>query len=225
MSSPSTESASAPPREAPTGEALVRLLREELIKTQLIVLELNDCVLAKETDKADAIAILGQVELVLEQKINYISELDRALNAQIAALRGQLEQAQHESQARETVIQDLASRLEAANQEVNRMHAVAGDYARQLTHTREALAAETARLQQTQTGLSSTRAQLDEKTKALAATTAELSATQARLDATTARLGQTEADLARERRRLANIFGSTLWRWGRPWRALFGPKV
>jgi hypothetical protein len=129
----------SPPTPSPEikGDALVRLLREELVKTQVIVLELNDRVLAKETDKADAVTILGKVELVLEEKINYIAELDRALNDEIKAAKRDLAAAQetaktvgqtHEAQVRDAqrVLQDHVDRLEAANQEISRMHGVAG---------------------------------------------------------------------------------------------------
>ena len=54
---------------------LVQEVREELIRAQITILELQDTVLQKETDKADAVAILGQAELILESKINYIFEL------------------------------------------------------------------------------------------------------------------------------------------------------
>lgn len=211
--------------DPPSGEALVRLLREELIKTQLIVLDLNDRVLEKETDKADAVAILGQVELVLEQKINYISELDRALNNQIADLRQRLQASEQEQKARDSIIQDLASRLETANQEVSRMHGVAGDFARDLAHTREALAGEKAQHQGTRGELASTAAQLDQTRQTLATTSSELAATRDRLETTERRLTEIDAALASERGRLAKIFSSALWRLGRPWRALFGPKV
>ncbi len=210
------ETSPAPPPS--DQEALIRLLREELIKTQLIVLDLNDRVLEKETDKADAIAILARVELVLEQKIDYITELDRALNAQIADLRARLASAENESKARDTIIQDLVAKLDAANQEISRMHGVAGDYARDLNLTREALARESAELARTRTELAA-------RSATLAQTSDDLAATRARLADTERTLADRDADLAHERRRLNQIFASALWRLGRPWRALFGPKV
>src|SRR5690606_25828208 len=109
MSSESTTSSAPPPPS--DNEALIRLLREELIKTQLTVLDLNDRALEQETDKADAIAILARVELVLEQKIDYITELDRLLNAQIADLRRQLDEARNEAQTCTVATTDFASRL------------------------------------------------------------------------------------------------------------------
>lgn len=213
------------PSEPLSNEALVRLLREELIKTQMIVLDLNDRVLEKETEKADAVAILGQVELVLEQKINYITELDRALNLQIAELRARLQSTEAENQARSASIQELLAKLDAANQEVTRMHGVAGDYARDLAHTREALTAESATLQQTRAQLSATASELATTAQTLASTEATLAATRTQLEATQRTLQTTEAELARERHRLDQVFRSALWKLGRPWRALFGPKV
>jgi chromosome segregation ATPase len=222
----SPESTDQPPSEAAAGsEALVRLLREELIKTQMIVLDLNDRVLEKETEKADAVAILGQVELVLEQKINYITELDRALNGQLAELRARLETTQNENQARETSIQDLLQRLDAANKEVGRMHGVAGDYARDLAHTREALNVESATHQQTRAQLAATSTELATTSQTLAATQGDLASTRTHLAETQRTLQSTEAELARERHRLNKIFRSALWKLGRPWRALFGPQV
>src|SRR6187402_2436737 len=77
-------------RELAEKSELVQSIRKELILSQITVLELQDTVLQKETDKADAVSILGQAELVLEGKINYIFELDRALNQRIAALEREL---------------------------------------------------------------------------------------------------------------------------------------
>lgn len=213
------------PSEPLSGEALVRLLREELIKTQMIVLDLNDRVLEKETEKADAVAILGQVELVLEQKINYITELDRALNAQIAGVRARLESTERENQAHATSIQELLAKLDAANKEVTRMHGVAGDYARDLAHTREALNVESATHQQTRAQLSATSTELASTGQTLATTQSDLAATRGQLEDTQRKLEQTHTELAHERHRLNKIFRSALWKLGRPWRALFGPEV
>jgi len=213
------------PSEPNSSEALVRLLREEIIKTQMIVLDLNDRVLEKETEKADAVAILGQVELVLEQKINYITELDRALNGQIAELRSRLQSTETESQAREGSIQDLLLKLDAANKEITRMHGVAGEYARDLAHTRESLKVEAATHHQTRAQLSTTSGDLAQTAETLATTQADLANTRTQLADTQRTLQTTEAELARERHRLNKIFRSALWKFGRPWRALFGPKV
>lgn len=208
-----------------SGEPLVRLLREELIKTQLIVLDLNDRVLEKETEKADAVAILGQVEMVLEQKINYITELDRALNTRIAVLQQRLELSEAESKARDAIIQDLVKRLDVANQEISRMHGVAGDFARDLAHTREALTAESAGHHQTRAELAAISADRAATAQTLAATRTELATTRRQLEETQHTLHTTTTALEGERRRLSAIFSSALWKLGRPWRALFGPKV
>lgn len=251
------ETAPPPIPSADAREALIRQLREELIKTQMIVLELNDRILEKETDRVDAIAILGRVELVLEQKIDYIVELDQALNARIRDLTSALADAQslaaqrlaeiqricaerdREYAARDAIIQDLVQKLDTANQEIGRAHTMAGGFARDLAHTRDALAAEQTTHQQTREAFAANRAQLDATAAdlvrtqtALAATREELAGTQSRLDATARELSDTagqlsarEADLAAERGRLHRIKASALWRLGRPWRALFGPKA
>ena len=77
-------------RELEEKSLLVQSIRKELILSQITVLELQDTILQKETDKADAVSILGQVEHVLEEKINYIFALDRVLNEKIAGLQAGL---------------------------------------------------------------------------------------------------------------------------------------
>ncbi|MCC5021808.1 MAG: hypothetical protein J6386_02945 [Candidatus Synoicihabitans palmerolidicus] len=61
-------------------------LRREVIVAELQILELNDRLLAKETDRADAVALLRRAELVLEQIIGYSMTLDQALNQRIREL-------------------------------------------------------------------------------------------------------------------------------------------
>src|SRR6187551_62717 len=91
MSSNASSSSPAPSdiarlqRELDEKVLLVQSVRKELILAQITVLELQDTILQKETDKADAISILGQAEHALEHKINYIVELDRVLNEKLAA--------------------------------------------------------------------------------------------------------------------------------------------
>ena len=69
------------------------------------------------------------------------------------------------------------------------------------------------------------RGELAERTASLAQTSDDLAQTRARLADTERTIADREASLAHERRRLEKIFASALWRLGRPWRALFGPKV
>lgn len=178
-------------------EALVRLLREELVKTQLIVLDLNDRILEKETDKADAIAILARVELVLEQKIDYITELDRLLNAQISDLRAQLEASRNEARDCARAAAELSVRL-------GNSPAPANPSAPALEQTRAAASAVASAFEQRTRELADTRAQLDQ---------------------TARKLAERDHELAVERHRLNKVFRSSLWRLGRPWRALFGPKL
>jgi chromosome segregation ATPase len=189
MSPPTPDSVdeSAPP---PTGEALIRLLREELIKTQLIVLELNDRVLERETDKADALSILGRLELQLEQKIDRITLLQTEHAQEIEEARVRLQSAELDRQASEAVIQNLSDQLASARQEITRIQATANDVAQQLVVADQSNISKEDRLRQW-----------------------------------AAALAETEAQLAMARRQLNTIFTSRLWRLGRPWRAIFGPKV
>lgn len=119
---------------------LIQDIRKELILSQITVLELQDTVLQKETDKADAISILGQAEHALEGKINYIVELDRVLNEHLAAARAETAAAKAGSDERDRIIQDLVQKLDAANRETGAAHALAGNYARDLALAQEALA-------------------------------------------------------------------------------------
>ena len=130
------ESASASPASNDPHEQVAHL-RRELVKTQLVVLELNDRVLQKETDKADAVALLGQAELVLEQKINHVMELDRVLNLRIQELKSALAERAAEPtaetadlraqfDARSAEVDTLVAKLDATNQELGRTHELAG---------------------------------------------------------------------------------------------------
>lgn len=145
MSSAASSSRPAPSDPAALERALAeqtRLIQEirgELIRSQITVLELQDTVLQKETDKADAVSILGQAEHALEGKINYIVELDRVLNERLAGLRTELAAAQTGIADRDRIIQDLVQKLDTANRELGAAHAMAGNYLRDLTHAQEAL--------------------------------------------------------------------------------------
>jgi chromosome segregation ATPase len=149
-------------RELAEKNHLIQSIRRDLIQAQISILELNDTILAKETDKADAISILGELEHQLESKVNYIFDLDRELNRQIAEVRGQLAS---ETAARDTAIQDLVTKLDAANREIGATHELAAGYARNLAETRE-------RLAQTLADLSTTRNELTATDERLRATEA-----------------------------------------------------
>jgi len=124
-------------------KTLVRDLRRELIIEKTQVLELQDRVRQQQTEHGDAVALLGQAELLLEQKIAYILKLDQSLTERIRELemecdrktaeienRGrviaELESTDEKNRAaRDQVIADLQSQVEAANQEVGKAHEVA----------------------------------------------------------------------------------------------------
>jgi chromosome segregation ATPase len=190
-------------RELEEKSLLVQSIRKELILSQITVLELHDTILQKETDKADAVSILGQVEHVLEEKINYIFELDRVLNEKIAALRAELAA---QKTAHDRVTQDLVQKLDAANREIGATHTMAAGYARDLAQTRE-------QLQHAVQDLATVRAQLAGTQATLAQTRRDLSDTQAAQRATE----DARAALARE---IAAMRASVSWKLTTPLRAL-----
>ncbi len=153
MSPPAAPTPPTPPpdlarlqRELEEKTLLIQSIRKELILSQVTVLELQDTVLQKETDKADAVSILGQAEHALEGKINYIVELDRVLNGQLATAQAALAAAQAGSVERDRIIQDLVQKLDLANRGLGEAHAMAGGYLRDLTEARESLRRATERL-------------------------------------------------------------------------------
>ncbi len=153
MSPPAALSPPTPPpdlarlqQELEEKTLLIQSIRKELILSQVTVLELQDTVLQKETDKADAVSILGQAEHALEGKINYIVELDRVLNGQLATAQAALAAAQAGSAERDRIIQDLVHKLDLANRGLGEAHAMAGGYLRDLTEARESLRRATERL-------------------------------------------------------------------------------
>lgn len=187
--------------------ALVQSVREELIRSQITVLELQDTVLQKETDKADAVSILGQAELVLEGKINYIFELDRVLNERIAQIKQELSA---NRAAHETITADLVQKLDQANRELGATHALAGNYAREAAETREKLTA--------------TLASFERLAADKTATEAKLSAARAAHDALETKLAATSANKAALEQKLAAIHRSFAWKITAPLRALFRSK-
>jgi hypothetical protein len=193
---------------------LVQSVRKELILSQITVLELQDTVLQKETDKADAISILGQVELVLEGKINYIIELDRVLNAKLASVQREFSAAQlsHEQDraARDKIAQDLVAKLDEANRALGAAHAMAGNYARDASETGEKLQAALRQIATLQGQLT--------------AATALANNLQQTLTTTQNQFAGCEAARTSAERRLAEIYDSFAWKITAPFRALFTRK-
>jgi chromosome segregation ATPase len=172
------------PEQSPTeGESLITLLREELLKTQLIVLDLNDRVAERQTEKTDAVTLLAQAEVMLEAKLNEAAALGRQLSESAERFGNQLAAAEAQNQQRQETIQALSLQGEASRREISRLENIVQQRETELAQTRE------------------------------------------RLEATRDTLARTENALEVERRRLNKIFKSALWRMGRPWRALFGPKI
>ena len=190
-------------RELEEKSLLVQSIRKELILSQITVLELQDTILQKETDKADAVSILGQVEHVLEEKINYIFALDRVLNEKIAGLQAGLaaQKATHDQ-----ITQDLVQKLDAANREIGATHTMAAGYARDLAQTQE-------QLQRAEQDLTTARSQLASTQATLVQVRQELAVTQSAQRATE----EGRAGLAHE---IATMRASFSWKLTRPLRAL-----
>ena len=218
-------------------------LRQELILARTRMQELEDRILEGKTAQADAVSLLGQAELVLEEKIAYIIELDRSLSDRIRELEAECDRKTEEienrgkalsdardedrknREARDTVIGDLNARLEKANQETNQAHQVAGDINRELTKSVE----EADRL----------RADIDQLEQQLSQQREAAKVLQAKLEDLDSRHSDKEAALqesqkslqaSREETRAAQaiidqIQDSSLWRWSKWWRSWFGPKV
>jgi chromosome segregation ATPase len=169
------------PRDPEALTLLIQDIRRDLIHSQITVLELNDAIMRKETEKADAVSILAELELALEAKITYLVRLDADLNRQLAELRRQLAGETSEKQARDTIIQDLVQKLDAANRELGAAHTLAGGYARDLAQARETLARVSGELAEHQGTLATTRQQLAETTAARDALAAKVRAMEATL--------------------------------------------
>ena len=176
--------------------ALIQNIRRDLIHAQITILELHDTILQKETDKADAVSILGELEHVLEGKINYIFELDRVLNEKLSALRQELG-AERADRARE--VGDLVEKLDAANREIGATHTLAAGYARDLSQVRD-------QLQRTEQELAAARTTLDQVRRELDATRTTLRATEE---------ARTESD-----RKIAALRASWSWKLTGPFRAV-----
>lgn len=224
-------------------QSLVETLRREVASAELQILELKDRLLTVNTDRADAVALLGQAELLLEQKINYIITLDEALNRRIRELetevdlktaeidqRGiriaEVENLQkQEMTSRDAVIRDLNDRLEEANQATNQAHEVARDIDKKRGAFEQELAQTSTQLAETEKALAQTQSNLEERQSQLTTVEAQLAEVSSRLQKTQLDLVETQQRLQGESNQVAQIQTSLLWRLARPWRALFGPKL
>lgn len=160
---------------------LIQDIRKDLIHSQITVLELNDTIMRKETEKTDAISILTRLEQVLEDKINHSAELDRGLNQKIATLQEKLAAETGEKTARDQIINDLVQKLDAANREIGTVHTLAGNYARDLAQTRAQLQRAATELTETQTSLAAARQNLAGTTAAREALDREVTGMRAAL--------------------------------------------
>lgn len=222
---------------------LVETLRREVSAAELQILELKDRMLAVNTDRADAVALLGQAELLLEQKINYIITLDQALNSKIKELEQEMDRKtteidqrgariseiekreQQECSARDTIISDLNARLESANQEINRAHETAREIDQKRAAAEQDLNQTTSRLTAAESTLIATQSSLKTQSSSLEGTKKQVADLTVQIQETCSKLSTTQQSLKNERAKVTQIKASMLWRLGRPWRALFGPKL
>lgn len=245
-----SDSAANPPPSVPSDDSRVDDLRREIIAAETTILELKDQLVERETDRADAVALLGQAELLLEEKIRYIMTLDHSLNARIRELEQECDrkteeidrrgsalqhaeaQKQHECRERDRAIKDLSAALETANQEITRAHELARKLDLQRADNETKLVEKFREFATTVETLTSTENELqDTRTKAdaLVQQLDELRATHDQLEATLrdtqSSLESTSTAKARMDDKLRQIKQSWLWRLARPWRALFGPDL
>ncbi|HTO03667.1 MAG TPA: hypothetical protein VL069_08195 [Opitutus sp.] len=182
--------------------ALVQSIRQELIRSQITVLELQDTILQKETDKADAISILGQAELVLEGEINYIFELDRVLNERIASVQKELADSRA---AHETITNDLVQKLDQANRALGDAHKLAARYAQEAAEAREKIVSVTSSLNQVEAAHQTAES--------------KLASVHAEKDALITKLTELTASKTSLEHELAGIHRSFAWKITAPFRA------
>jgi chromosome segregation ATPase len=224
-------------------------MRRELVVDKMRILELQDEIRIRQTDHGDAISLLGQAELLLEGKIEYILNLDQTLNARIAELEAECDRKseeidrrgeaiagieareQKDRAERDQVIQDLSERLETANQEVGKAHAIARDIDQERAAKMKALAATEKQLAKTRDALTDAHTATEtagrEATRH-AQTISEMTAAAAglkqQLAAQAQELDRLNNALRAEQAQRATLENSAWWKLGRPWRALLGPK-
>jgi len=166
--------------------ALVQDVRRHLIQAQLTILELNDTILVKETEKIDLTSLLGDLERRLEEKLNALQELDRGLNERLATLQ---QNSAGDRAARDRIIQDLVAKLDDANREIGATHDAAAGFSRGMVQARE-------QLQHSGQELSATRDALAKCQRELAAVQGQRDATEAARTEVAARIMTIEASLS-----------------------------
>ncbi|MCF3652092.1 hypothetical protein [Synoicihabitans lomoniglobus] len=240
------------PEPSPTEnlDRQIQDLRRELVTAELEIIELNDRLISKETDRADAVALLGRAELVLEEKIGYIVTLDHALSARIRELETECEEKKAEIDRREKVIKranatdernraerdaiivELSERLESANQATSKAHELARDFAAKLDATQQKLKQTTLELVTSESKCGQVAAELEithdrtnELTTKLSAERDKINKLQNSLQASENARTQTKASLTESEKKVATITSSLLWRLSGPWRYFFGPEI
>ncbi|MDB4385082.1 hypothetical protein N9023_04185 [Opitutaceae bacterium] len=231
-------------------------LRRELLTAESRILELQDLVAVKKTEQSDAVALLGNAELLLENKIRYIVDLDQNLNDRIRELEQECDRKSEEidrrgaviqsletrsesdRSERDTIISDFNTRLETANQKISEAHELARDLdlkrakicdkleskSNDLDDANEALAKNQVALENMTSAQSDLRSELTQSRGLLEDAKQQIAKLTQDITARDEILGRTEHHLQDSQEEIAAIKESLLWKLGKPWRAVFGPK-
>jgi chromosome segregation ATPase len=237
-------------------EQLISDLRRELLAAESRILELQDQIAAKQTEQSDAVALLGNAELLLENKIRYIVHLDQSLNDRICELEQECDRKSEEIERRgeairsletrsetdrserDVIISDLHSRLETANQQISEAHALAQDLDLKRAELCDKLESKSSELDDANASLAENQVAFETMASAKSDLQTELSQSRSHLEDATQQIAKLTQDIADKeeklaetvtqlqdrQREIAGIKDSLLWKLGKPWRALFGPK-
>ena len=219
-------------------------------------MELQDQIAAKQTEQSDAVALLGNAELLLENKIRYIVDLDQNLNDRIrelerecdrkseeidrrgAAIRSLEKNSESDRSERDKIISDLNTRLETANQQIAEAHALARDLDLKRAEFCDKLESKSSELDDANASLAKNQVALENMAAAQSDLQDELTQTRGQLEdaiqqvtkltqdfaAKDEKLSETANQLQTRQKEIAGIKDSLLWKLGKPWRAVFGPK-
>lgn len=224
-------------------------MRRELVVDKMRIIELQDEIRLRQTDHADAIALLGQAELLLEGKIEYILNLDHTLNARIKELEAECDRKSEEidrrgeviaeteardaknRSERDAIIKNLSERLEAANQEVGKAHELARGIDQERAAKIVALeSCETQRqaiqeaLAKAESDLATARSEIECQVQEIESIEQSRTRVEKTLEEAQREVKSLQSGLQTAQEHRESVEASMLWRISRPWRALFGPK-
>ena len=202
---------------------LLQSVRQRLVQSQLTVLELNDRILEKETDKADAVALLGFAELQLENKINHHMELDRVLNIRIQELETEVKSG-HVDRATlsdhvlklQTEVKQLVEKIDTTNLELGQIHETAGQFAQELAEAKDSTLILKRQLEEREGQVQNLTSELEIRESREIKRDAKIQSLETELNAV--RASHIEAKTA-----LSTLRNSWIWKFSKPLRRVFGP--